>query len=277
MTIELESPVSTSGSESTDSSSESLEFTEEEAITEKSKSSSILPLETKDKTCTGILLLKDRMQFFKLNYPTDLTTDGGGHVMSELEIISECSHYQLKGQSPFPDLQDFQQGLKKTKLRSFSQISGTVGDSYTSFDVQFPQAHVDEPLLTRARDMVRLVSEGGEHLGLPVQEHFWAKVLSVSSTGQVTAICANDLTTTSLNQGDCITFPMTCVLGVVHGPHWEYKSSHRTLPEGTKKLFEENDIKLVQSQTGGSRSSAIEALLDSRGDLVEACMSMMSD
>jgi len=118
--------------------------------------------------------------------------------------------------------------------------------------------------------MVRLVPEG-EHrssnsgMSLPLQEHFWAKVISVTTLGQVTAICANDLTTTNLRQGDYISFLMACVLGVVHGYHWEYKSSDDEKKK--KKPFQENDIKLLEIQMGCSRGRAIEAVLQSRGDL----------
>ncbi|KAL3931866.1 MAG: hypothetical protein SGBAC_011109, partial [Bacillariaceae sp.] len=126
MTVEMKPPVSAATSESMQSSSsKSPDFAENKVTTEKAKQASILPLRTNDKkTCTGILLMKDQMQFFKLNYPTDTTIDGGGHVMSELEIISECSQYQLEGQeSSFlqEELAEFQQNLKRIKLRSFHE------------------------------------------------------------------------------------------------------------------------------------------------------------
>jgi len=103
---------------------------------EKATKPSILPLQTKDNICTGIILLKDQMQFFKLNYPTDKSTDGGGHVMSELEIISECSHYQLKvgiesssgNHQQFQEWTEFQQSLKPAPLMRFTKTT-RVSDS----------------------------------------------------------------------------------------------------------------------------------------------------
>ena len=49
------------------------------------------------------------------------------------------------------------------------------------------------------------------------------------------------------------------------------------MEKGKKKLFEENDIKLVESQAGCCRGKAIEALIDSRGALVQAFMSVVSN
>lgn len=264
MTAETASPASSIDTESTDSGPEGGKKV---AIEEKP---SLLPLQTKNNTCTGILLLKDQKRFFKLNYPDDKNMDGGGHVMTELEIISECSHYLTDS---FSELTEFQQSVKTVALKKFTTTSSnSVTDSYKSFDVQFP--HV--PKLVRARDMVRLVAEYHSEEIFSLQEHFWAKVVSVTVSGKVTAICVSDLTTSQVKRGDYISFTVDRILGVVHGPYWEYKSSF-FMEKGKKKLFEENDIKLVESQAGCCRGKAIEALIDSRGALVQAFMSVVAN
>jgi hypothetical protein len=67
----------------------------------------------------------------------------------------------------------------------------------------------------------------------------------------------------NLKQGDFLAFPITCVLGVIHGPNWDYKSN------ASSKEFEENDIQLVVNHAQCTRTTAIQALVENRDDLAQ--------
>jgi hypothetical protein len=176
-------------------------------------------------TFTGMVMVNQDMATRKLDDPNG-ELDGPSHLMPVAEFISEMCHYDGLPRSKLLD------ELKSVNLIDFADAESRSNiNIHEEFDIKYPHglpgrgAHgiIQQ---VRSSDNVKVVAHGLIH-GQPFRERFWVHVDSVTATlpdgtniVTGTAACDGHLHGVDLKEGDMLSFPVTCILGVKHGENW---------------------------------------------------------
>ena len=223
-------------------------------------------------TFTGILAMDSaQTKFWKLNDPNymgfepgDTVEDlaGTGHLMDVNEVVCDLMQYNLDPtERTNGDTKDIGNILRDFK------------DKPADFDVRDPQGRFNQifphgrystgpgrwliPEI-RAGDKVKIMAT--KHLmGMgfpPATERLWVEVEAVSNPGIITGLMNNDIDSPflrfvdmdpnnidpnyRLKAWDRVSFPVTCVFGVDHGPNWNDECAN--CGKGKAALEEENQV-----------------------------------
>jgi len=200
---------------------------------------------------TGILMLDSNGNFWKLNDPNYMFEDGEnmmatntGHKMDDMEFVLDLTQYNEDPKDRFEGVKDIE-GI----LKDFS-------DKPSDFDIRpfgnkpfssiFPHGIPGSGSWivpqVRAGDYAMVTVEKcvvDKTTGTPTdaQEHCGVYVVAVTQTGIITGHLTHDFVLPivlakrfqydlskepkhDLHRDDLVSFPVTCVYGVVHGENW---------------------------------------------------------
>ena len=179
--------------------------------------------------------------FIKLDDPKG-ELEGPGHVMTDMEFMTECSHYDhATGSIAFmylpcmrrdsiaelineEDMEAFQRNHAVGVLSFHDKPEDFTDVEDDHFDEKYP------PIVgVRAGDRVKIVAAGLMVMqkGMaPFRERFWVHVTSVTSFGMITGITPNELHGCNISEETgFLSFDISAVLGVMKGEHWETNKS----------------------------------------------------
>lgn len=172
-------------------------------------------------TFMGIASLDETMMNLrKLDDPNG-ELDGPGHIMEAEEFVTEGIHYDSASGAPSLKLKA---ELKQVTLMNFQDCPQDFSDkAEEKFDIKYPHGtsvpgNRWKVPQVRAYDTVKVMAFCMNGL---LTERFWVTVSSVTVSGMVTGHCNNNLNTRPIKEGDLLAFPVTHVLGVIHGPYWK--------------------------------------------------------
>ena len=164
---------------------------------------------------TGIVGLSDKV-FLKLDNPRG-PLDGPGHIMEDVEFISEMSEY------------DGSTNRAKPLLNVLNGMAHIKPD--TTLDVFAPHVeNADGTVNVRARDVVKIAALGKQAkqpddsckcCTKPMVERFYVDVVAVTCYGMILGFPQMPLYYSPIGPNNFISFPVEGVIGVRKGINWK--------------------------------------------------------